>query len=146
LLYVPGLTKNLISISTLEDKGYLVTFCKGKVFIGPTGSSEKMDKIIGVRGEKVYRLQFHPGRALASITTDTGELWHRRMAHIHFGALGHLREAITGLPKFIAKRHDPCKGFALGKYAQKPFPSSEHRSKGVLDLIHSDVCGLMSVE
>ena len=28
----------------------------------------------------------------------------------------------------------------------KPFPSSEHRSKGVLDLMHSDVCGLMSVE
>jgi hypothetical protein len=68
------------------------------------------------------------------------------MAHIHFGALGHLREAVSGLPKITTERHDPCKGCALGKYARKPFPSTEHRSKGVLDLIHFDVCGLMSVE
>jgi hypothetical protein len=136
VLYVPGLTKNLISVSTLEDKGYEVTFRKGKVFIRPGGSGEKMDRMTGVREEKVYRLQVQPGRALASITTDIGELWHRRMAHIHYGALGHLREAVNGLPKITAKRHDPCKGCALRKYAWKPFPSSEHRSKGVLDLIH----------
>jgi hypothetical protein len=145
VLYVTGLTKNLISVSTLEDKGYEVTFCKGKVFIKPGGSGEKMDRMIGVQEEKVYRLQVQPGRALASITIDIGELWHRRMAHIHFGALGHLREAVNGLPK-MTERHDPCKGCALGKYAQKPFPSSEHSSKGVLDLIHSDICGSMSVE
>jgi hypothetical protein len=75
-----------------------------------------------------------------------GELWHGRMVHIHFGALGHLRQAITGLPKFTAERHDPCKGCAMGKYARRPFPLSEDKSKGVLDLIHSDVCGPMSVE
>jgi transposase InsO family protein len=75
-----------------------------------------------------------------------GELWHRRMAHLHFGALGHLRQAVTGLPKFTTEKHDPCKGCAMGKYAQRPFPPSEHRSKGVLDLIHSDVCGPMSME
>jgi hypothetical protein len=146
VLYVPGLTKNLISVSTLEDKGYEVTFRKGKVFIRPCGSSEKMDRMIGVREEKVYRLQVQPGRTLASFTTAIGELWHKRMAHIHFGALGHLREVVIGLPKITTERHDPCKGCALGKYVWTPFPSSEHRSKGVLDLIHSDICGSMSVE
>jgi hypothetical protein len=75
------LTKNLISVSTLEDKGYEVTFSKGRVFIRPTRSSEKMDRMIGVREEKVYKLQFQPGRALVSTTTDMSELWHRRMAH-----------------------------------------------------------------
>jgi PHP family Zn ribbon phosphoesterase len=34
-----------------------VTFRKGKVFIKPGGSGGKMDKMIGVREEKVYRLQ-----------------------------------------------------------------------------------------
>jgi hypothetical protein len=34
----------------------------------------------------------------------------------------------------------------MGKYAQRPFLPSKHRSKGVLDLIHSDVCGPMSEE
>jgi hypothetical protein len=77
VLYVSGLTKNLISVSTLEDKGYEVTFRKGRVFVRPAGSSEKMDRMIGVREEKVYKLQFQPGRALVSTTTDMGELWHR---------------------------------------------------------------------
>jgi hypothetical protein len=134
------------TVSTLEDKGYEVTFCKGKVFIRPGGSGEKMDRMIGVREEKVYRLQVQPRRALASFTTDIGELWHRRMAHIHFGALGNLRQSVTIFPKITVERHDPCKGCALGKYARKPFPSSEQRSKGALYLIHSNVCGPMSVE
>jgi hypothetical protein len=33
----------------------------------------------------------------------------------------------------------------MGKYAHKFFPSSLHMSKGILDLIHYDVCGSMSV-
>jgi hypothetical protein len=31
VLYVPGMKRNLVSISTLEDKGYKVTFSEGKV-------------------------------------------------------------------------------------------------------------------
>jgi hypothetical protein len=38
-----------------------------------------------------------------------------------------------------------CKGCALGKNVKASFPSSETRSKGILDLIHSDVGGPMSV-
>ena len=37
-----------------------------------------------------------------------------------------------------------CKACGLGKYAKVAFPSSENRSKGILDLIHSDVGGPMS--
>ena len=33
----------------------------------------------------------------------------------------------------------------MGKNIRKPFPQSEHRSKGTLDLVHSDVCRPMSV-
>jgi hypothetical protein len=50
------------------------------------------------------------------------------------------------LPQFAIEKHDPCKGCAMGKYARKSFPSSEHRSKGFLDLIHSDICGPMSIQ
>jgi hypothetical protein len=146
VLYAPGLTKNLISVSTLEDKGYEVSFRKGRVFVKPAGSSENMDMMIGVREEKVYKIQFQPERASVNTTTDMGELWHKRMVHIHFGALGNLRQAVTWLPKFITERHDPCKGCTMGKYARRPFPPSEHRTKGVLDLIHSDICGPMSAE
>ena len=37
-----------------------------------------------------------------------------------------------------------CKGSSLGKHTRKPFHNSETRSKEILDLIHSNVCGPMS--
>ena len=33
----------------------------------------------------------------------------------------------------------------MGKNITKPFPQREHKSKEHLDLVHSDVCGPMSV-
>ena len=44
VLYVPGLTKNLISVSTLEDKGYQVKFCDHRVYIRPNGSDRSLDR------------------------------------------------------------------------------------------------------
>ena len=34
----------------------------------------------------------------------------------------------------------------MGKNIRKPFPHGEHKSKGTLDLVHSDVCRPMSVQ
>ena len=56
VLYVPGLTKNLILVSTLEDKGYQVKFCDHRVYIRPKGSDWSLDRVIGRRSRKVYRL------------------------------------------------------------------------------------------
>jgi hypothetical protein len=55
-----------------------------------------------------------------------------------------LREMVTGLPDFNTEHHDVCRGCALGKYTKTPFQSSDNRAAGILDLIHSDVCGPMS--
>lgn len=38
-----------------------------------------------------------------------------------------------------------CRGCALGKNAKDSFLSSKNSSKIILDLLHSDVCRLMSV-
>jgi hypothetical protein len=56
-------------------------------------------------------------RELVNTTTHMGELWHKRMVHIHFGALGQLRHAFIWFPKFIVEIHDPFKGCAMGKYS-----------------------------
>ena len=91
VLYVLGLTKNLISISTLEDKGYHVKFRDHRVYIRPKGLDRSLDRVIGIRSGKVYRIHFEPAKALVSSDSSQGELWHRRMAHLHHGALRHLR-------------------------------------------------------
>ena len=52
---------------------------------------------------------------------------------------------VTGFPKFGTEHSDVCREHTLGKYTKTIFTSSDSRSAGVLDLIHFDLCGLMSV-
>ena len=39
--YVPSLTKNLLSISTLEKKGFKIAFIDGEVLMWPKGKTIK---------------------------------------------------------------------------------------------------------
>jgi hypothetical protein len=58
VLYVPGLKKNLVSISTIEEKGYEVLFRDGQVLLFPRGSSITSAKVIGTRHERLYKFLF----------------------------------------------------------------------------------------
>ena len=66
--YVPGMRKNLISISALEDRGYEILFRRGKVLIYPRGAPADSARVIGVRHAKVYKFAFQPLLALSSST------------------------------------------------------------------------------
>jgi hypothetical protein len=116
------------------------------VLLYPKGGNITSARVIGVRHEKLYRLIFQTVGALACSTSnrDLCEIWHRRMGHLHHGALRILRDISTGLPDFGIEQYDVCRGCAMGKYAKAPFPASDSRSAGILDLIHSDVSGRMS--
>ena len=63
---------------------------------------------------------------------------------MHHLALGLLRHMVTGLPEFSIGQGVVCRGCALGKYTKIAFLSSDSRSAGTLDLIHSNLCGPMS--
>ena len=47
VLYVPGLKKNLLSISALDKKGYCVAFRDGQVLMWPKGKSIEDAIVIG---------------------------------------------------------------------------------------------------
>ena len=53
-MYVPGLKKNLVLVSMLEDHGYDVIFSKGKAFIDHIASRQV--KWIRVQVKKLYKL------------------------------------------------------------------------------------------
>jgi hypothetical protein len=147
VFYVLGLKKNLISVSTLQDRGLEVSFKGTEVFIHPKGSSLTSGQMIGVRDGKLFKLLFQPLHALV-VSNDnnrqTCELWHQRMAHLHHGDLGGPREVVTKVPQINTEHQDVFKGCALGKFTKASFPNSDTRSVGILDLVHTDVCGPMS--
>jgi hypothetical protein len=55
VLYVPSLTKNLLSISALEKKGFKVTFIDGEVLMWAKGKTMKEAIIIGKEEGVVYK-------------------------------------------------------------------------------------------
>lgn len=55
VMYVPGLTMNLVSIIVLEDRGYNVIFRKGKVFLKDITTGQV--KQIGVQFKNLYALE-----------------------------------------------------------------------------------------
>jgi hypothetical protein len=134
VLYVPGMKRNLVSVSALGNKGYKVIFSEGKVLAWHKNSRMDSARVIGVRENILYRLIVLPVHALLHDTISLSALWHRRLAHLHYRALPALGKMVTGLPEIHIKHDGICRGCALGKNV-----------KGILDLIHTDVCGPMTV-
>jgi len=48
ILFVHGLKKNLLSISTLENRGFKVTFMDGKALLWPKDGDMSLVDVIGV--------------------------------------------------------------------------------------------------
>jgi hypothetical protein len=93
----------------------------------------------------LYKLKGHPEQALVHNSFSSNELWHRTLDHLNYRALPVLSKMVAGLPDMQVEHDGVCKGCALGKNAKGSFPSSDNRSKGILDIIHLDVCGQMTV-
>ena len=50
---------------------------------------------------------------------------------------------VTGLPEIQANHDDVCKGCAHGKNVKSFFLSRHNNAKGILDIVHSNICGQM---
>jgi transposase InsO family protein len=143
VLYVPGLKKNLLSISALEKKGFRVAFIDGEVLMWAKGETLNEAIIIGNEENGLYKLKGHSKAAMTHAIENSCELWHRRLAHINYKALPYICKAVTGLPELKGDHKGVCNGCAQGKNIKNPFPKRDIKTEGVLELIHSDVCGPM---
>jgi hypothetical protein len=144
VLYVPGLKKNLLSISDIDKKGFRVSFIDGEFLMWPKGKTIEDAIVIGTKEGGLYKLKGHSDVSLNHSTKSPCEIWNRRIAHINYKSLPYVRKVVTGLPEFKVDHEGVCKGCAQGKNIKNPFPKSDTKVEGILELIHSDVCGPMS--
>ena len=80
---------------------------------------------------------------LATSTIKPCELWHRRLAHVQYKTVPIVSKVVTGLPEIQIKHEGVCRGCAQRKNTKNPFPKSNSKEKGILDIIHLDICGPM---
>ena len=129
VLYVPGIKRNLISVTTLEDDGHNVAFMDSKLMTWAKNSFKKA-KLIGQRKGYLYELNSKPSQpfqALIHEAADINEIWHRRLGHLNFKTLSTMEKMVTGLLKLNQDHSSICKRCALGKNTKSPFHDSTWR-------------------
>jgi hypothetical protein len=99
VLYVLGLTKNLLSILALEKKGFRVSFIDGEVLMRAKVKTMEEAIVIGKEEGGLYKLKGHSEVAMTHSIENPCKLSHRRLAHINYKALPYVSKVVTGLPE-----------------------------------------------
>ncbi|GJU44747.1 transposable element [Tanacetum coccineum] len=141
--YSPKLKKNLISVGTLESKGFEVRANDGvmKIIYGV------LVVMKGIR--KINNTYHYKGRTvvgtLAAVTdgdrnSEAVKLWHMRLGHAREKSLNLLIK--QGLLKGLSScKLDLCEHCINGKTTMVKFGTTIHKTQGILDYVHSDVWG-----
>ncbi|KAM5569751.1 hypothetical protein ABKV19_016986 [Rosa sericea] len=154
VMIVPNLAENLLSVGQLIEHGYYVDFGDNSCAI--YGKRDRTQQIAKVKmeGNRSFPITLNYS-ASASKSVDVSWkvdvlnnawLWHRRLGHLNFQSLKHLKEKdmVHGLP-IIQEASEICEGCAVGKQHRDSFPKEKAwRASKPLELIHSDVCGPMN--
>ena len=106
----------------------------------PKGKTIDDAVLIGIEEGGIYKLKGHPYSNFNACTISPCKLWNRILAHVNYKALPIVSKVVTGLPEIHINHGGVCKGCAQGFNIKYPFPSSNSKSKGILDIVHSDVC------
>eukprot|EP00253_Pinus_taeda_P014991 PITA_14991 len=140
VLYVPGIKKNLISVSMMTDQDMQVEFSKTHCVI-----KECRNEIVatGMRVGSLYRLDAKsiPKRAMVAGGSTAEQLWHKRFGHLNLQELMllHKKGMVEELPIFRNIQLN-CDGCALGKMNREQFHVHDKRKvTDVLELVHTDV-------
>ena len=147
VLYVPGIAKNLFSVSKSTSEGLKIEFSTKFCFIR-NNNGTVVGK--GVRENNLYKLSCrtnNPERALLADTKiDNVELWHRRFGHLGVNGLK-LLSKLNMVNDFDFDDNTElklCTSCIYGKQHRTPFPNhSDTRAKELLEIVHTDVCGPM---
>ena len=79
----------------------------------------------------------------------TNELNTTFLWHCHLGHIGHKRMKKLHrdglLTSFDFESFDTCEACLMGKLARTPFNGNVERTSDLLEIIHTDVCGPMSI-
>ena len=154
-LYVPNVCRNLISATYLGKHGYCVSLKenvvikKDKVFICSSNIVDGL-YIITPDKHKLYNSESDNNSHVKSLkrkfpSTSDAYLWHLRLGHINSNKIQKLIKDGLLEPldfnEFLV--YESC---LEGKMTKRPFNSKGNKAKDLLELVHSDVCGLMSIQ
>nr|GFA06330.1 retrotransposon protein, putative, Ty1-copia subclass [Tanacetum cinerariifolium] len=146
--YAPTITRGVVSVSRLVNKGFSHCF-------KDYGLSISMNNIIyfnAITVNDVYEIDmcdstlpivnsmYSISNKKAKSSLDSSYLWHYRLAHIDKKCITKLEK--DGILKSMDNEpYDKCESCISGKMTKKHFSHKTEKVNDVLGLIHTDVCG-----
>lgn len=149
VLYVPQMKKNLFSVGTCTSRGYEVIFRVNYVIIN--GGDRVLASGIKQSNE-IYRMLFRVKSARVDDEVNVSEtnlqVWHERLGHVNNRTLCELvRKALLSGVELTDKSDVFCDSCQIGKSHRREFRKERERAATVPgEVIHTDVCGPMSVK
>ncbi|GKC51515.1 retrotransposon protein, putative, ty1-copia subclass [Tanacetum coccineum] len=143
--YSSEMTRNIISFHALFKDGYKFSFDNdnGNILVYSNGCFMfKASPCIGIH-ETIKCISHNDNVILhvgSSNELDKSKLWHSRLEHVNKKHIAQLQKDRV-LESFNFKSDDVCESCLLGKMTKLPFVGSCERGEGLLDLVHTDVCG-----
>lgn len=143
VMYAPESAANLLSVSRIVNKGFTVTFSPKESYISD-GEGIQIAKMLDENG--IYRLDAPKEKVYFAAEVSSTELWHRRLGHLNYKSVIALSKNPATKIKIRNIETLPCIPCIKGKQHRQPFQRSKTRSKRILQMFHSDVCGPMENE
>eukprot|EP00638_Chattonella_subsalsa_P014438 CAMPEP_0117850254 /NCGR_PEP_ID=MMETSP0949-20121206/21578_1 /TAXON_ID=44440 /ORGANISM="Chattonella subsalsa, Strain CCMP2191" /LENGTH=1052 /DNA_ID=CAMNT_0005697613 /DNA_START=193 /DNA_END=3352 /DNA_ORIENTATION=- len=148
VLHVPALSKSLISVSALDDKGCTLTFGGGKCKASAPNDTNILFSGTKLGESRLYQLDFADEQSnLVDYRHQNDlELYHHRMGHCSDAVLSKLPSVSTGITQLTASDRPFCSDCPLGRMQQRlpKAGSSNKMASRPLELIHCDIKGPVS--
>ena len=144
--YVPVLTKNIISISALDLDGFTIIQRNKSCSFSRDGITYGTGSLINglyILDEDKSILNIDTKRQKLDIVKQS-YLWHCRLGHVNEKRISKLHKD-GYLDSFDYESFETCESCLLGKMTKTPFTGKGERASDLLGLIHTDVCGPMSI-
>jgi hypothetical protein len=162
--HVPTMSRNLISLNTLDLKGYKYSASGGVLKVPKDSliimkSDMKARNLYVLRGDTITGIidvvsdaidipkptdiasdDVFPTIVVTSDKCSDSKLWHMHLRHMSDLDMAELRN--RGLLKgYISKEMDLCEHCIFGKHKRVKFNIVIHKSKAILDYVHADLWG-----
>lgn len=147
VIYAPELEGSLVSIGKLSEKGVKAEFSEDKCKLMFNG------KIFATANKTagLYQLNLASEKSLmvgeSKHNDECIHTWHRKLGHRDPEAIAEIERKglATGMKMVKCGVRMTCECCVQGKMSRPSFPSSaEKKSKEILDIVHSDLCGPMT--
>ena len=157
VFFIPSFRRNLISVSMLHEQLFSISFINNEIVISRNGldichakpenglyvlrSTER-----SLNNSELFKVEHPKSNKRQKVSnSDNTYLWHPRLRHINLDRINRLVKD-GPLRKLNVDTLPICESCLEGKMTKRPFSAKGERSKEPLQLVHSDVCGLLSVQ